>query len=158
MKSGDFSDLSWHWVPSWISTNCLTDSSQINQINQLKILNGLPSILSVTESHRANIMFTQAILIGSSRGVNLSPDPFLVGCMAAFFKRSPWPHSNVSRASLFIFTSSTSSSRVLLIFAAGTTLSLRDSTRTGFRMDSSVISTLLEISSFLDASTGIRKY
>ena len=73
------------------------------------------------------------------------------GC---FFKRSPWPHSNVSHASLFIFSSSTSSSRVLLIFAAGTTLSLRDSTRTDFRMDSFVISTLLEISSFLDASTG----
>ena len=72
-----------------ISTNCLTVSSQINQINQLKILNGLPSILSVSESHRANIMFTQAILIGSSRGVNLSPDPFLVGCMAAFSKDHP---------------------------------------------------------------------
>ena len=45
--------------------------------------------------------------------------------------------------------------RALSIFAVGTTLCLRDSTRTDFHMASFDISTLLGTSSFLAASTGI---
>ena len=152
--------IDWPWKPSWILTNCLTDSTQMKHLN---IFNGLPSIPTLSHSpffplnhHWWPKIFIGVILIGPSWSVNLSPDPFLVECIAAF-STSPRPHSNIFLPRHFLYSPSINIFllRARSIFVVGTTLCLRDSTKTDFHTASSVISTLLATSSFLAASTGM---
>lgn len=114
--------------------------------------------------------FTLVILIGPSWDVNLSRDPFLVECTAAFsassltsFIRFP-PSCHFLEPSMstsqFLFIilepskSRSSPSRAWSTSVVGTTQCSRDSTKMDFPTASSDISTLLATSSFLAASIG----
>ena len=137
---------------------------------QWKVLRHNPLKSFFFSNHQRWQSFTLVILIGPSWDVNLSRDPFLVECTAAFsassltsFIRFP-PSCHFLEPSMstsqFLFIilepskSRSSPSRAWSTSDVGTTQCSRDSTKMDFLTASSDISTLLATSSSSAASIG----
>ena len=137
---------------------------------QWKVLRHNPLKSFFFSNHQRWQSFTLVILIGPSWDVNLSRDPFLVECTAAFsassltsFIRFP-PSCHFLESSMstlqFLFLilepskSRSSPSRAWSTSDVGTTQCSRDSTKMDFLTASSDISTLLATSSSSAASIG----